>query len=122
MNKGVFEVLATGGDSSLGGDDMDHAIGEWILTQANFDSIDTQLTRQVLLAARAAKEKLTKQGTAKITIQNGAQHWQGKIDRARFDALILPLVKKTLMPCRRVLRDANLSKHDISTGRCAGRQ
>ncbi len=114
MNKGVFEVLATGGDSSLGGDDMDHAIGEWILTQANFDSIDTQLTRQVLLAARAAKEELTKQDTAQITIQNGAQHWQGKIDRARFDALILPLVKKTLMPCRRVLRDANLSKQDIS--------
>ena len=114
MNKGVFEVLATGGDSSLGGDDMDHAIGEWILAQANFESIDAQLSRQVLTAARAAKEKLTKQDIAQITIQSGAQHWQGRIDRAQFDALIQPLVKNTLMPCRRVLRDANILKNDIS--------
>ena len=114
MNKGVFEVMATGGDSSLGGDDMDHAIGEWILSQANFESIDAQLSRQVLIAARAAKEKLTKQDKARITIQSGTQHWQGRIDRARFNALIQPLVKKTLTPCRRVLRDANILKSDIN--------
>ena len=114
MNKGVFEVLATGGDSSLGGDDMDHAIGEWILAQANFETIDAQLSRQVLTAARVAKEELTKQDTAQITIQSGTRHWQASIDRARFDALIQPLVKKTLMSCRRVLRDANILKNDIS--------
>jgi molecular chaperone HscA len=114
MNKGVFEVLATGGDSSLGGDDMDHAIGEWILAQANFETIDAQLSRQVLTAARAAKEELTTQDISQITIQSGTQHWQGRIGRVQFDALIKPLVKKTLMSCRRVLRDANILKNDIS--------
>jgi molecular chaperone HscA len=114
MNKGVFEVLATGGDSSLGGDDMDHAIGEWILTQANIQSVDAQLSRQILIAARTAKELLSSQGKSQITIQHGDQEWQGSIDRSQFEALIQPLVKKTLMPCRRVLRDANLSKQDIS--------
>ena len=114
MNKGVFEVLATGGDSSLGGDDMDHAIGEWILTQANIGLVDAQLSRQILIAARAAKELLSDHEEAPISIQYDDQEWQGSIDRAQFDALIQPLIKKTLMPCRRVLRDANLSKMDIS--------
>ena len=114
MNKGVFEVLATGGDSSLGGDDMDHAIGEWILAQADFQSVDVQLSRQILIAARSAKELLTNENNAQITIQHGDRQWQGNIDRAQFEVLIQPLVKNTLMRCRRVLRDANLSKQDIS--------
>jgi molecular chaperone HscA len=114
MNKGVFEVLATGGDSSLGGDDMDHAIGEWILAQANFQSVDAPLSRQILIAARAAKELLTSDDKAPITIQHGDCHWQGSIDKAQFELLIQPLVKNTLMPCRRVLRDANISKQEIS--------
>jgi molecular chaperone HscA len=113
MNKGVFEVLATGGDSSLGGDDMDHAIGEWVLAQADFQSVDAQLSRAILIAARAAKESLTNNEEAQIDIQYDNQQWQGSIDRTQFEALIQPLVKKTLMPCRRVLRDANISKADI---------
>ncbi|MCZ6669361.1 MAG: Fe-S protein assembly chaperone HscA [Gammaproteobacteria bacterium] len=113
LNKGVFEVLATGGDSSLGGDDMDTAIGEWIISQASFKDIDAQLSRQILMAARAAKESLTSLEKAEITIQQGDQHWRGGIDRAQLDELIRPLVKKTMMPCRRVLRDANISKQDI---------
>jgi len=114
MNKGVFEVLATGGDSSLGGDDMDHAIGEWILAQADFQSVDAQLSRAILIAARTAKESLTNKNKAQIDIQHDDQQWQGSINRAQFEALIQPLVKKTLVPCRRVLRDANISKADIN--------
>jgi len=114
MNKGVFEVLATGGDSSLGGDDMDHAIGEWILVQANFRSVDASLSRKILIAARAAKELLTHKEKTQITIQHGDYQWQGSIDRAQLELLIQPLVKSTLMPCRRVLRDANILKQDIS--------
>ena len=113
LNRGVFEVLATGGDSSLGGDDMDTAIGEWIISRAGFKDIDATLSRQILIAARAAKESLTSQEKAEITIQQGDRHWQGSIDRTQLDELIQPLVKKTLMPCRRVLRDANISKADI---------
>jgi molecular chaperone HscA len=113
LNRGVFEVLATGGDSSLGGDDMDTVIGEWIISQAGFEDIDALLSRQILIAARAAKESLTSQEEAEITVQQGERHWQGSINRAQLDELIQPLVKKTLMPCRRVLRDANISKQDI---------
>jgi molecular chaperone HscA len=113
LNRGVFEVLATGGDSSLGGDDMDTVIGEWIISQARFEDIDALLSRQILIAARAAKESLTSQEEAEITVQQGERHWQGSINRAQLDELIQPLVKKTLMPCRRVLRDANISKQDI---------
>ena len=113
LNKGIFEVLATGGDSSLGGDDMDNAIGEWILAQANFVNIDAQLTRQILIAARAAKESLTSEEKTEISIRYDDQHWQGSLDRVQLDELITPLVKKTLMPCRRVLRDAKISRQDI---------
>jgi molecular chaperone HscA len=114
LNKGVFEVLATGGDSSLGGDDMDTAIGEWILAQANFQAVDAQLSRRILIAARNAKEMLTDGIKAEISIQHGDLHWQGCIDRIQLENLIGPLVKKTLMPCRRVLRDANIGKADIN--------
>lgn len=113
LNKGVFEVMATGGDSSLGGDDMDNAIGEWILAQSKFQDIDAALSRRILIAARAAKESLTDEEEAEISIQQGDQLWQGSIDRVQLDELIKPLVKKTLTPCRRVLRDANISRQEI---------
>ncbi len=113
LNQGVFEVLATGGDSSLGGDDMDHALGEWIIEQGNFGDINTGLARRILLAARNAKEVLTDTNSAEIVIEHEQQRWQGRIDRDQFEALIQPLLKKTLTACRRALRDAGISKHDI---------
>ncbi|MDH3631026.1 MAG: Fe-S protein assembly chaperone HscA [Gammaproteobacteria bacterium] len=113
LNKGVFEVLATGGDSSLGGDDMDHALGEWIIEQDGFGDINTGLARRILFAARDAKEVLTDANSAEIVIDHQQQRWQGRIDRDQFEALIQPLLKKTLSACRRALRDAGISKHDI---------
>jgi molecular chaperone HscA len=113
LNQGVFEVLATGGDSSLGGDDMDHALGEWIITQAGFAEIDTRLARQILLAARQAKERLTTAESAEILIEGAPQQWNGIIDRRQFDELIQPLIGKTLTACRRALRDAGVSKQDV---------
>ena len=62
LNQGIFEVLATRGDSSLGGDDMDHALGEWIIASADFEQMDASLSRQILLAARDAKEALSRYG------------------------------------------------------------
>ena len=91
LNQGVFEVLATGGDSSLGGDDMDHALGEWIIAQAGFADIDARLARQILLAARQAKERLTTAESAEILIEHAPQQWNGTIDRRQFDELIQPL-------------------------------
>jgi molecular chaperone HscA len=113
LNKGVFEVLATGGDSSLGGDDMDHALGEWIIRQGGFADIDTKLARHILLAARQAKEKLTTAESAEILIEYQQQQWSGTIDRQQFDELIQPLIQKTLTACRRALRDAKIAKNDI---------
>ncbi|MDH3388393.1 MAG: Fe-S protein assembly chaperone HscA [Gammaproteobacteria bacterium] len=112
LNKGVFEVLATGGDSSLGGDDMDHLLGDWIIRQAGFTDIDAGQARRILLAARAAKEALTKQESAEIRVEHESA-WSGTIGRQEFDDLIQPLVRKTLSACRRALRDAGIGKADI---------
>jgi molecular chaperone HscA len=114
LNQGVFEVLASGGDSALGGDDMDHALGEWIIDQAGFEDLDSSLVRQILIAARNAKQALSETDSTEISIQHGQQHWSGQIKRSQFEALILPLVKTTLKSCRRVLRDANISRPDIA--------
>ncbi|MDH3634678.1 MAG: Fe-S protein assembly chaperone HscA [Gammaproteobacteria bacterium] len=113
LNKGVFEVLATGGDSSLGGDDMDHALGEWIIEQGGFTGIDAGLARRILFAARTAKEALSGADSAEIVIDHEGQHWSGVVDRDLFETLIDPLVKRTLSACRRAVRDAGISKHDI---------
>lgn len=110
LNKGVFEVLSTGGDSALGGDDFDHAIAEWLLQAAGLEGCSEQkILRTALVVARHAKEALTTQESAPVAL--GA--WQGELTRSHMDALIAPLVKKTLTACRRTLRDANLDKDAI---------
>ena len=113
LNKGVFEVLATGGDSSLGGDDMDHALGEWIIEQAGFTDIDAVLARRILFAARAAKEALSGVDSTDIVIDHEQRRWSGVVNRDLFETLVEPLVKRTLTACRRAVRDAGISQHDI---------
>lgn len=110
LHQGVFEVLATGGDSALGGDDFDHVVAEWLLQQAGHTSTqDAQVLRHALVVAREAKESLS--STETMAVQLGA--WQGEISRAQLNELIAPLVKKTLVACRRALRDAGLDKAQI---------
>ncbi len=114
LQKGVFEVLATGGDSALGGDDFDHVLAEWILQQAGVTNADASLLRQISVAARAAKESLSEQSSADIQVDlpDGSQ-WQGQLSRDQFNALIEPLVKKSLMACRRAVRDAGVELDEI---------
>ncbi len=114
LNKGVFEVLATGGDSALGGDDMDHVIAEWILTQIGNTEIDAAISRKLLIAARQAKETLTTEEYAEIQIKTDNLSWQGRLNKEKLNELIRPLVKNTITPCRRVLRDAGIDKSEIS--------
>lgn len=114
LNKGVFEVLATGGNSSLGGDDMDHDIGEWIIQQAGIEQMDPFLSRQILIAARKAKEQLTVAQSTEIRIQHEPLDFTLNLTRRQLNSLIEDLVKKTLMSCRRVLRDAKIEKQDIA--------
>ncbi|MCU7798946.1 MAG: Fe-S protein assembly chaperone HscA [gamma proteobacterium symbiont of Lucinoma myriamae] len=114
LTKGVFEVLATAGDSALGGDDLDHAITDWILAEAQINDPDAALLRTILDAARQAKETLSEQDSATLTIElaNG-NIWQNELSLSQFEKLIKPLIRKTLVPCRRTLRDANIEADDI---------
>ena len=115
LNQGVFEVMATAGDTALGGDDMDRAIAAWVMEQAGLaDDPDHGLQRRLLLNACAAKEALTdsEQVDIAVEIEDGTT-WQGTLTRQRMDELIDPLLRKTLGPCRRALRDADLDAADI---------
>ena len=104
LNKGVFEVMATGGDSALGGDDFDHAIASWILKQSG-----SNLTHHAMSEARRVKEALSNSDEVAVVLQD----WQGSITKAQFDEMVAPLVKKTLLACRRTLRDADLAKEQV---------
>ncbi|MCP3867470.1 MAG: Fe-S protein assembly chaperone HscA [Gammaproteobacteria bacterium] len=116
LNRGVFEVLSTGGDSALGGDDFDRVIAEWIMRQAGIsDGTDHKVLRRLMRDACAAKEALTDSPVASLDLDlgNGAR-WQGQLTRDQFNELVDPLIRKTLAPCRRALRDAGLSGADIA--------
>jgi len=111
LSHGVFEVLATGGDSALGGDDFDHAIAEWCCEQAGLGTnLDPVQQRRLMAVARQAKETLADQVEVGITVSG----WQGRLDRETLNRLADPLIEKTLRACRRTLRDAELTPKDIS--------
>lgn len=115
LNKGVFEVLATAGDSALGGDDMDRLIAEWMLDDIDDDLFNNrQFLRQAMVAARNAKEALTENISTSISLKlpDGSSR-EIVLDRTTMDEIIAPIIDKTLLPCRRSLRDAGLDKDDI---------
>ena len=110
LEKGVFEVLATGGDSALGGDDFDHALAEYLLQQAHLNASDNpQVLREALVTARSIKEQLSNH--TEVSAQLG--QWQGVVTRPQLDELIMPLVHKTIQACRRVVRAADITKDHI---------
>lgn len=114
LSRGVFEVLATAGDSALGGDDMDRAIVDWLMAEAGIKDSDNRLQRHLLDQARAAKEALTDSDSTQLDVNCGnGQRWQGALTREQFNTLIDPLIRKTLMPCRRALRDAGVELDEI---------
>jgi molecular chaperone HscA len=110
LTAGVFEVLATGGDTALGGDDFDHAIASWIIEQAGLSAdLDPATQRQLLQAACAAKEALTDNDV--VSVSHGA--WQGELSRAAFEAMIEPLVARSLKACRRAVRDSGVELDEV---------
>ncbi|MCI1033288.1 Fe-S protein assembly chaperone HscA [Raoultella terrigena] len=110
LSRGVFEVLATGGDSALGGDDFDHLLADYLREQAGLsDRSDNRLQRELLDAAIAAKIALSATETARVDVGG----WQGEITRSHFNELIAPLVKRTLLACRRALKDAGVSAEEV---------
>ncbi len=115
LHHGVFEVMATAGNSALGGDDIDCAIAQWLMQQANIaDDAKHHHIRELLDVARTAKETLTTQDTAPLDIQlDDGIKWQGELAREQLNELVDPLIQKTIAPCRRALRDAGLMVDDI---------
>jgi molecular chaperone HscA len=110
LNRGVFEVMATAGDTALGGDDIDRVVAQWIMQQAAIsDDAGHGQLRHLMHVARAAKEALTEMPATTITVPvDGADDWSGSLTREQFDELVSPLIQKTLSPCRRTLRDAGI--------------
>ena len=113
LSRGVFEVVATGGDAALGGDDFDQALADWALAQAGQQAQSAHDKRAVLVAARAAKEALTDAQTTTLSCTLAGGALQVPVSRAQFDLLAQPLVDRTLAAVRKVLRDAKLPKTDV---------
>lgn len=110
LSRGVFEVLATGGDSALGGDDFDHLLMEWLREQAGITARDDhQLQHALREAAIQTKIALSTADSAHIDVAG----WQGVITRSQFNALIASLVKRTLLACRRTLKDAGVTPEEV---------
>lgn len=109
LSEGVFEVLATGGDAALGGDDMDAAVvALWKARGAKAESPEE--IRRLLRAARDARERLTLETEVAVDV---APIYVGLLSRADLDAAIDPLIDRTLAACRRVLKDASVRIADI---------
>ncbi len=110
LSRGVFEVLATGGDTALGGDDFDQVLAQWIAQQAGLTHLDDHhVYRQLLNVATEVKIALSEKQTATINLPQ----WQGEIGRDIFDELIHAFVKRTLLACRRALKDADVTADEI---------
>ena len=112
LSRGVFEVLATGGDSALGGDDFDHVIASWVIEQAGLSNdLSPSEQRRLMELACAAKEALTDQEVVALEYAD----WQGELTRETFDALIEPLLARSLRACRRALRDSEVELDEIES-------
>ena len=117
MEKGVFQVLATGGDAALGGDDFDHAIADHFLTERQEGLGEAELSsaevKVALMTARIAKECLTFEDSGEWVLTAGEQQTKHTLDRAEFNQLIQPLVERTVKTCHEVLTEAGYDPEDI---------
>ena len=114
MSKGVFEVLSTGGDSALGGDDFDQCLYSWALEQVKLSPLAPQDQRALLLAAKQTKEQLSLAPLANVhlTLSTGAVVHL-KVSQTQFFEITQSLVSKTMTSVRKALRDAHLQTQDV---------
>jgi len=115
LNRGVFEVMSTAGNTALGGDDFDRAIAQWLAGQAGLGGdISVRKMRALRAEACRAKEALSDVESVTVSVAvKGGEVWRGELNREQLNALIDPLIQKTLSPCRRALRDAGIELDEI---------
>jgi molecular chaperone HscA len=113
LTRGVFEVLATGGDSALGGDDYDRALVDWVQAQTGCVIATPADKSNVLVAARACKEALSAAASATFEVALSSGELSHTVTRAEFEAATAALTQRTLSAVRKALRDAKLSKDEI---------
>ena len=113
MTKGVFEVVATGGDSALGGDDIDAALATWALEKGGGVAEEARDRRAAIVAARVAKEALSRLTGVEFACALGGKPFSVPIDRAELEAVARPFVERTLAAARQALRDAKLKTNAI---------
>ena len=115
LNKGVFEVLATGGDSRLGGDDFDHRIFCWIIEKAHLKPLSAEDTQLLMTKAREAKERLS--ARARVTVNTllcSGEKINLELTAKVFEQMTHPLVCRTMQQVKKTIRDAGISIHDIN--------
>ena len=114
LTRGVFEVIATGGDSALGGDDYDRALADWMLAEAGLEAGGASAKASIKMAARAAKEQLsaTESVTARIGIDGATADVE--IGRRDFERVTADLTGRTMSAVRKALRDAKLAREEIN--------
>ena len=113
LSQGVFEVVATGGDAALGGDDIDQAVADWALLQHGVQASTAHDKRAALVAARTAKEALSSQEQVDWTAELASGPARVTVSRSQLEDLSRPLIDKTLAAVRKVLRDAKLEKSEV---------
>ena len=113
LTRGVFEVIATGGDSALGGDDYDRVLAQWALQQAGRQADSAADKVKIAQAARACKELLSQQDDAVLRAELLSGSLECPVSRAQFEAMTRPLTERTIAAARKALRDARLSASDV---------
>ena len=113
LSQGVFEVMATGGDSALGGDDYDRALATWMLEQSGLQVHSPEDQAVLLAQARACKEALSSQDICTVDIELSSGSVDLSLSRDQFDSVAAPLTQRTLAAVRKTLRDAKLTPQDV---------
>ena len=113
LTRGVFEVVATGGDSALGGDDYDHALADWVLAQTATQAVTPSDKAAVKVAARLCKEALSATNSVAYQANLAGSEVSFSVSSEDFDKITRPLTARTLAAVRKALRDAELSIEDV---------
>ena len=114
LQGGVFEVLATGGDSALGGDDFDRAMADHFIATHGFQELNPQQRSRLVMACRRVKEQISHEHTAFLSVEfKSGETIAETVTAEQFETIVEPLVKRTIQAARKTLRDAGLSIDDI---------